>query len=165
MDPPTCISAFASGQVDAVALWYPFVNSLKKQVPDLVEVVKSSDFPDLAFPASLVAGWDVAEKNAELLKRFQAVAKEAFNWAADHKDEYPALAAKFLQDAPEESIKSELEFVEILKPEKVIEMFKDDKMFGIYKTLNELFVEYKGDKIKEVTDPKQYILYKEYEEA
>ena len=36
MDPATVVSAFSSGQVDAAGIWYPLIDTIKAQVPDLV---------------------------------------------------------------------------------------------------------------------------------
>ncbi|MGW5188081.1 ABC transporter substrate-binding protein [Kribbella sp. NPDC004138] len=55
MDPPTAISAFISGQIQAAAIWYPHVATVAARKPDLVELVKSTVFPELAFPSALVA--------------------------------------------------------------------------------------------------------------
>src|SRR5699024_3767971 len=47
MDPATVVSAFSSGQVDAAGIWYPMIDNIKAQVPDLVELAQNSDFADV----------------------------------------------------------------------------------------------------------------------
>lgn len=138
MDPPTTISAFISGQVDAVGIWYPHVQTILDQKPDTVELVKSADFPELAFPACQVAAPDITDR-PELLAKFQAVQAEAYAWAVDNRDELNTQLAEFL-DIPEESIVSEQEFVDVLSPDQVSEMTADGTIEGWFTTLNEHFV-------------------------
>ncbi|MGQ4538521.1 aliphatic sulfonate ABC transporter substrate-binding protein [Dermabacteraceae bacterium P7074] len=158
MDPPTVISAFSSGQIEGAAIWYPHVATMKKQVPDLVEVVKSTDFPDLAFPAAEVAGVNILE-DPEKLKRFQAVVKEALAWAAANREELVKELAKALKQ-PEEALKSEQQYVEILSPDELTAKIKDGTADTWLKNLNTQFV--KSGKLKEEADPKSYFLSQEY---
>ncbi len=161
MDPPTAISAFASGQIDAAGLWYPHVDTIKGQVPDLVEVAESNDFPDFAFPACQVANVDITDR-PEILKKYQAVCKEAFTWAAENKDALPAMIADFL-DAPEDAIASEQQYVEVLTADDVIAANDDGSIKKWMTALNEQFV--KTEKAPEVTDVSTYWLGEEYKNA
>ncbi len=161
MDPPTAISAFASGQIDGAGLWYPHVDTLKKQVPDLVEVAESNDFPDFAFPACQVANPDITDR-PEILAKYQAVCKEAFTWAAENKDELPALIADFL-DAPEDAVASEQQYVEVLTADDVIAATDDGKIEKWMTALNEQFVT--AGKVDAVSDVSTYWLGDEYKQA
>ena len=161
MDPPTAISAFASGQIDAAGLWYPHVDTIKGQVPDLVEVAESDDFPDFAFPACQVANIDITDR-PEILSKYQAVCKEAFTWAAENDDAVPALIAGFL-DAPEDAIASEQQYVEVLTADDVIAANDDGSIEKWMTGLNEQFV--KTEKAPEVTDVSTYWLGEEYKQA
>lgn len=161
MDPPTAISAFASGQIDAVGLWYPAVDTLKAQVPDLVEIAESDDFPDFAFPACQVAKADITDR-AEILKKYQGACKEAFTWAAENKDALPALIADFV-DADEATIASELQYTQVLTSDEVIAANDDGKIEGWMTALNEVFVE--AGKADAVTDVSTYWLGEEYKQA
>lgn len=162
MDAPTAISAFTSGQIDAAAIWYPHVETIKAQVPDLVEVVQSADFSEIAFPAAQVAGPKIAEEKPEVLKKFQAVVKEALQWAADNREELVTELASFL-DAPEDSLKSEQEFVEILTPDKLTGYIEDGTAKTWLETLNDQFI--KAAKVDVTGNPDEYFLSKEYVEA
>jgi NitT/TauT family transport system substrate-binding protein len=161
MDPPTVISAFTAGQIDAAAIWYPFVDQIHKNVPGMVEVAKSSDFPDLAFPATLVAGTGITD-DAEMLSRYQAAAKEAYTWAAAHNDELPALLADFLK-APQDSVASEFEYVDLLAPDDLIAKWDSGDAPAWFTNLNKQFVQM--DKLTDVADPADYILIDEYRGA
>lgn len=159
MDPSTMISAFAAGQIDAAAIWYPHVETMREQVPGLVEMNIGEEFPELQFPAAQVAGASVAEDNPEALERFQAVQKDAVDWATEHTDELPALLAEFL-GAPEESIAAEMEHVEILSSEEAVSMTEDGTIGEWLTTLNEMFVRF--GKVEDVVDPATYYLGEEY---
>ncbi len=161
MDPPTAISAFASGQVDAVGLWYPHVDTLKAQVPDMVELAESDDFPDFAFPACQVANTDITDR-PEILKKYQAVCKEAFTWAAENKDDRPALIATYL-DAPEDAVASEQQYVEVLTADDVIAASEDGSVEKWMTALNEVFVD--AGKLDAVADVSTYWLGEEYKNA
>ncbi len=161
MDPPTAISAFASGQIDAAGLWYPHVDTIREQVPDLVEVAESDDFPDFAFPACQVASPDIVDR-PEILAKYQAVCKEAFSWAAENKDEIPALISGFL-DAPEDAVNSEMQYVEILSADDVIAASEDGRVEQWMTALNEQFVQ--AGKVDSVSDVSTYWLSEEYKEA
>ncbi|MDT0158216.1 aliphatic sulfonate ABC transporter substrate-binding protein [Microbacterium sp. ARD32] len=161
MDPPTVISAFTSKQVDAAAIWYPFVDQIHKNVPGMVEVVKSADFPDLAFPATLVAGTDITD-DAEMLQRYQAAAKEAYTWAAAHKDELPALLADFLK-APKDSVASEFEYVDLLAPDDLLAKWDSGDAKAWFTNLNKQFIQM--DKVADEVDPADYILIEQYRKA
>lgn len=161
MDPPTVISAFTSGQIDAAGIWYPHVETIRKRVPNLVEVAKSADFPDLAFPACLVAGPSIAQK-PDLLKRFQGVAKDAMDWSAANKSQLPDLLSAFLK-APKDSIQSEMDYVDVLKPADLATKFDDGTALKWFENLNKQFIDMK--KVDKAVDPKDYILIQEYKNA
>lgn len=161
MDPPTVIAAFTAGQIDAAAIWYPFVGEIKKREEDLVEVVKSEDFPDLAFPSSLVAANDITEK-PEMLARYQAVVKEAMTWAADNPQELPQLLSDYL-GAPLDAVTSEFEFVTVLDPSDLIDQWESGVAPEWFENLNAEFIEM--GKVDEMVDPSTYILFDEYKSA
>lgn len=92
MDASTVVSAFASGQVDAAGIWYPLVDTIKAQVPDLQELAENADFPDHMAPSAFVAGVDPdKEKTARVLK----VLREANDWRAENLEESVKVTAKF----------------------------------------------------------------------
>ncbi|GAA4486638.1 aliphatic sulfonate ABC transporter substrate-binding protein [Microbacterium panaciterrae] len=161
MDAPTAIAAFTAGQIDAAAIWYPFVDQIKQHKPDMVEVAKSADFPDLAFPSSIVAGNDIASK-PEMLKRYQAGIKEAMTWAAAHKSELPQLLSTFLK-APLESVKSEFAYVDVQPPKNLIEKWDSGIAPKWFENLNSEFIRMK--KLDKAVDPHTYILFEEYKKA
>jgi NitT/TauT family transport system substrate-binding protein len=77
MDASTIVSAFSSKQIDAAGFWYPAISTIKKTVPDLVELAKNDDFADkVSFPTAFVAGNNVvAEKAAAVTKVLAGAAR------------------------------------------------------------------------------------------
>ncbi|MGB4135327.1 MAG: aliphatic sulfonate ABC transporter substrate-binding protein [Microbacterium sp.] len=119
MDAAGVVTAFASKQVDAAGIWYPAIATIKKQVPELVELAKNSDFSDtMAFPTAFVANVDVADKDPEMAKRMVAALRDAIQWRSENMDKTIDLTASFLA----------------LTPEQV----KDDASNGTYPTVEEL---------------------------
>ncbi|WP_196278939.1 aliphatic sulfonate ABC transporter substrate-binding protein [Catellatospora vulcania] len=97
MDAATIVSAFASKKIDAAGFWYPATATIKKQVPDLVELAKNTDFADqVSFPTSFVAGNDVVAKDKDKVSKVLAVFREAITFRAEHPDEAAEYTAKLL---------------------------------------------------------------------
>lgn len=163
MDASTVVSAFTASKIDAAAIWYPFVAQIRERVPKLVEVVKSSDFPDLAFPSCLVAGTNIAKK-ADLLKRYQAAAKDAMDWAATNKSELPKLLSDFLKVSLSDE-QSEFKYVDVLKPSDFIAKWEDGTAPKWFKNLNKQFIASGTLKSKTIVDPSKYVLFDQYKNA
>lgn len=97
MDPSTVVAAFSSGQVDAAGIWYPLIDTIKKQVPNLNELAKPQDFPANAFPTAYISSNDIFKNKPETVKKFVAVMRAAMDFRKAHKDETIKLVAAFLK--------------------------------------------------------------------
>ncbi|MHA6513418.1 aliphatic sulfonate ABC transporter substrate-binding protein [Tessaracoccus sp. Z1128] len=98
MDPATVVSAFAAKQVDAAGIWYPMIDTIKQQVPDLVELAKNSDFADvMQFPNVMVTGPDYPSENEETTLRTLRVLREAMDFRATNLDATVELVAAMNQ--------------------------------------------------------------------
>jgi NitT/TauT family transport system substrate-binding protein len=96
MDPPTIVSAFSAGKVDAAGTFYPSIDTIKQQVPDLVELAQNSDFEDtVAFPTAFVAGNDVVADEPDKLDRVLKALRDAIAYRAENPDEAIQLTADF----------------------------------------------------------------------
>src|SRR5690625_4822555 len=94
MDPATVVSAFSSGQVDAAGIWYPMIDNIKAQVPDLVELAQNSDFADvMQFPNVMVTGTNFPEENEETTLKVLRVLRAAMDFRAENLDETSELTA------------------------------------------------------------------------
>src|SRR5699024_5867992 len=74
MDPSTVVSSFSSGKVDAAAIWYPLVGTMKKNVPDAEELSSSEDFVDeVPAPSSFVTTQEIIDSEQDGLSDVIAV--------------------------------------------------------------------------------------------
>jgi NitT/TauT family transport system substrate-binding protein len=97
MDASTIVSAFSAKQIDAAGFWYPATATIKKQVPDLVELAKNEDFADkISFPTAFVAGNDVVDKQGDKVTRVLKVLREAMQFRSDNPDKAIEHTAKLL---------------------------------------------------------------------
>lgn len=103
MDAATIVSAFSSKKIDAAGFWYPATATIKKQVPDLVELARNSDFTDrVSFPTAFVAGNDVVAKQQDKTKKVLAVLREAIAFRVEHPDQAAEYTAKLLKVSVEQ---------------------------------------------------------------
>ncbi|GAA2375063.1 lipoprotein [Catellatospora methionotrophica] len=98
MDPATIVSAFSSKKIDAAGFWYPATATIKKQVPDLVELAKNADFAaQVSFPTAFVAGNKVVDGDKDKVTKVLAVLREAIAFRSEHPDQAVEYTAKLLK--------------------------------------------------------------------
>ncbi|ROO85772.1 NitT/TauT family transport system substrate-binding protein [Actinocorallia herbida] len=154
MDPSTVVSAFASKQIDAAALWYPLIDTIKKNTPDLVELAKSDDFyPALSFPSSFVARNEIVADDPAAVTKVLKVVQTANDWIAAHPAEAETLTEKFLK-APSGQLKGASAVTKILSTDELVELTDDGTVAGWFKGLADIFVGM--GKITESPDPSTY---------
>jgi NitT/TauT family transport system substrate-binding protein len=138
MDPATIVSAFGSGQVDAAGIFYPSIDTIKKQVPDLVELAQNSDFePDFAFPTAFVGQPDAADDptTAKVVK----VLREAIDYRAEHTDEAIADTADLLQQ-PVDAVKADASHNQLLTSAELDKDTQDGTVTKWFDALQQFFV-------------------------
>lgn len=156
MDPPTAVSAFASKQIDGAGIWYPFVEVIKKTVPDLVEIAKSKDFyPANSFPSAFVARNEFVEQDQDAVRQFIAVIKEANDFRAADVKRAVDITAKFL-GVPAEPLLVESQFSNTMTSKQLEDATKDGSVAGWLKGMNDQFVAF--GKLQNPLDPKDYYL-------
>jgi NitT/TauT family transport system substrate-binding protein len=102
MDAATVVSAFASGQVDAAGIWYPLIDSIKAQVPDLVELAQNADFTDIMqFPNVMVTGVDTPQEDEETTLKVLKVLRAAMDFRVQNLDATVELVAAMIQNDAE----------------------------------------------------------------
>ncbi|MEV6793098.1 aliphatic sulfonate ABC transporter substrate-binding protein [Streptomyces sp. NPDC051320] len=154
MDPSTIVSAFSARKVDAAGFWYPAAATIKKQVPDLVELAKNSDFAEqVSFPTAFVAGNDLVAKHPQKVKKVLAVLREAIAFRSAHTAEAIELTAAKLR-IPVEQVKADAANVELLDLTKLDALTKDGTIDKWLKGMNDYFVQ--AGKLKRPVDPKTY---------
>lgn len=156
MDPATVVPAFSAGQIDAAGIWYPLVDTIKEQVPDLVELAQDSDFEDtMAFPSAIVMRKGLAQENPEMAKRVEKVLYEALNFRAANPDETLEMVAK-MSEQKVEDLKGEAVHIKVLSADDQIKMWDDGTIKTWLTNMGDFFV--KGGKVQEseLLDPAEY---------
>ena len=161
MDPSTIVTAFGSGQVDAAGIWYPFVEVIRKRIPDMKELTSNEDFfPDVAFPSSFIVS-DAMSGNADVVKKVNAVIKEALDFRRDNMDEAVAITAKFL-NVPEGPLAMEAKLAKLPSSKELEELTKAGKVDAWFDTLARLYADF--GKIKDPLPAKDFYLSDLYAE-
>ncbi|TQL70651.1 NitT/TauT family transport system substrate-binding protein [Nocardioides albertanoniae] len=141
MDPSTVVSAFASKKIDAAGFWYPAIETIKAEVPDVVELGKNSDFESqMSFPTAFVAGNKVVSDDTEKTEKTIAVLREAMEYRTAHMDESIKLTADML-GVPVEQVEADAANVEVLSVEQVDEMTKDGTIDKWLTAMTDYFVD------------------------
>ncbi|MZE68214.1 aliphatic sulfonate ABC transporter substrate-binding protein [Streptomyces sp. SID5789] len=154
MDPSTIVSAFSSKQVDAAGFWYPAAATIKKQVPDLVELAKNADFEqDISFPTAFVANNKLVAEEPDRTKKVLAVLREAMAFRADHTDEAIRLTADKLK-IPADQVEADAANNKVLGVTELDRLTRDGTVATWLEGMNEYFVG--TGKLKKPVDPKTY---------
>ncbi|MGH3357698.1 MAG: aliphatic sulfonate ABC transporter substrate-binding protein [Nocardioidaceae bacterium] len=159
MPPTTIVSAFSSGQVDAAGLWYPLIDEIKENVPDLEEVASTRDLEGSSFPTAFVAGDEVSD---EVAKKTIAVLQEANDYRAEHPDETIAAAAR-LADVDKDAMAADASNIETLSTDSLVTKTQDGTVDEWLNDLGEFFVD--SGELESVPDPDSYYRGDLYAEA
>jgi NitT/TauT family transport system substrate-binding protein len=163
MDPSTIVSAFSSKKVDAAGFWYPAIATIKKQVPDLVELAKNTDFEQqVSFPTAFVAGNDVVAKDKDKTDKTIAVLRDAMAYRSAHMDKTIELTAKMLHLTTDQ-VKADAANVKVLTVDELDAQTKDGTIDKWLTGLSDYFVA--AGKLKAPADPKSYYLGSEFTAA
>jgi NitT/TauT family transport system substrate-binding protein len=154
MDASTIVSAFSSKQIEAAGFWYPAIATIKKQVPDLTELAKNSDFESqVSFPTAFVAGNKVVSDEKEKTEKTIAVLREAMEYRSANMDKSIELTAEML-NVPVEQVKADAGNVKVLSVEEVDEMTKDGTINEWLTAMSDYFVE--AGELESSVDPSTY---------
>ncbi|MFC8390528.1 aliphatic sulfonate ABC transporter substrate-binding protein [Streptomyces sp. NPDC057238] len=154
MDPSTIVSAVSSRKVDGAGFWYPAAATIKKQIPDLVELAKNTDFEDeVSFPTAFVAGNKLVADNPEKVKKVLAVLREAIAFRSEHTDEAISLTAEKLK-IPADQVKADAANNKVLGVEELDKLTRDGTIDKWLKGMNDYFVE--AGKLERPVDPEKY---------
>lgn len=154
MDPSTIVSAVSSKKVDGAGFWYPATATIKKQIPDLQELAKNTDFEDeISFPTAFVAGNKLVADNPEKVRKVLAVLREAMEFRAAHTDEAIALTADKLR-IPVEQVEADAANNKVLDVGELDRLTEDGTIGTWLKGMNDYFVE--AGKLEQPVDPEKY---------
>ena len=163
MDPSTIVTAFSSGQVDAAAIWYPLVGTIKQRVPKLQELFSNNElYPTYCFPTSFVSRVDMADANPALVEAMIRVIKEANDYRAKNLKSSVELTAGLL-NAPLPALESEAAVTRHFTTEELVKLTRDGTVNRWLSGMNELF---KGfGRVTEAVSPDKYFLATKYAET
>ncbi|MDT6982390.1 aliphatic sulfonate ABC transporter substrate-binding protein [Streptomyces lusitanus] len=154
MDPSTIVSAVSSKQVDGAGFWYPAAATIKKQIPDLVELARNTDFEDeVSFPTAFVAGNKLVADHPEKVEKVLAVLREAMQFRSEHTDEAIGLTAEMLK-LPADQVKADAANNKVLSVEELDKLTKDGTVNKWFQGMNDYFVE--AGKLEQPVDPEKY---------
>jgi NitT/TauT family transport system substrate-binding protein len=154
MEPAAIVAALSSGKGDGAGFWYPALATVKKQVPDLVELAKNSDFEDtVAFPTAFVAGNDVVSGEKEKTEKTIAALREAMEYRSANMDKSIELTAEMLS-IPVEQVKADAANVEVLSVDELDKMTEDGTIDKWLTTMTDYFVE--AGQLESSVDPDTY---------
>ncbi|MFV0333187.1 MAG: aliphatic sulfonate ABC transporter substrate-binding protein [Tropicimonas sp.] len=141
MDPSTIVTAFASGQVDAAGIWYPFVEVIRGRIPDMKELSSNEDFfPDVAFPSSFIVS-DAMAGNEAVIRKVNAVIKEALDFRRDNTDAAVEITAKFLK-VPAEPLAKEAVLAKLPSSAELEQLTRDGNVDAWFDTLAGLYADF-----------------------
>lgn len=141
MDPSTVVTAFGSGQIDAAGIWYPFVEVIRKRVSDLKELSSNEDFfPEVAFPSSFIVSDDMADNEA-VIRKVNAVIKEALDFRMENPEEAVKITAEFI-NAPVEPLMAESKLAKLSSSAELEELTREGKVDNWFDTLAGLYEEF-----------------------
>ncbi|MFC5823908.1 aliphatic sulfonate ABC transporter substrate-binding protein [Nonomuraea insulae] len=150
MDPATVVSAFVAGQIDGAGIWYPLIDNIKQQVPDLVEIASTKAWPESSFPTAFVSGTKV---DGELQNKVIKVLQEANDWRAAHPEESITEAAALLKLDPAK-VKGDAANVRTMTTEDLVNKTKDGTVAKWLNSLGDFFVS--TGQLKSRPDPATY---------
>jgi NitT/TauT family transport system substrate-binding protein len=154
MDPPTIVSAFSSGKIDAAGIWYPLIGTIKKKVPQLNELASDQSFyPNTTFPTAFIASNDLIQKDPELVKRVVATLQEANDYRAAHVDEAVQATAKLI-GAPVDQLTEESRHVKMFSSAELASKSQDGTIDNWLSGLEKQFIAFGS--LPSQVDPKTF---------
>jgi NitT/TauT family transport system substrate-binding protein len=139
MDYSTLVAAFTSGQVAGAGLNYPMIDTVKKRMPNLVELSKSADFyPAYSFPNVFVARNETVEGDAALVTRFVRVMKKAMDYRVADIPRAVRITAKFLGVEPD-ALTSSADTNKLLSSQELVKLTEDGTADKWFEGLNGMF--------------------------
>lgn len=154
MEPPAIVAALSSGQVDAAGFWYPALATVKKQVPDLVELADNTDFEEsVAFPTAFVAGNDVVADDPEKVDAVLKVLREAMAYRTENMDETIELTAGF-NNLDAADVEADAANVQVLSAEEIDDLTQDGTTDTWLTGMQDYFVE--AGQLDEPVEPSEF---------
>lgn len=139
LDPPSVVSAFVGGQIDAAAIFSPLSNQILESVPDTVTVANNDAFPDTAFLGSWVAATGAITEKADAIVRFLEVYAQANDYRIENTDQVVEWAAA-AAGAPVEQLAGQAAISVWTPSQEILENNESGFTFEQFESLIDVFV-------------------------
>lgn len=154
LDPPSIVTAFVSGQIQAAGIFSPLSNQILQSKPETVTVAKNADFPDTSFLGAWVASNEAVKSKANALQRFLEVYIEANDYRIKNTDKVVELASK-ASGAPVAQLKGQASVSGWTPSADILANNTSGKTFDQFESLEKVFVQ--TGRLKTVADPKTFV--------
>ncbi|SFS73855.1 aliphatic sulfonate ABC transporter substrate-binding protein [Saccharopolyspora flava] len=152
MDASTIVSALSAKRIDAAGFWYPALDTVKKQVPGLVELAKNSDFAgEMEFPTAFVAGNEVV--GTDKARRTAAVLRDAMRYRTANPERTVELTAGLLKKDPAE-VRADAANVQVLGVDELDRLTRDGTVRRWLAGMDDYFT--RTGQLKRSTGPENY---------
>lgn len=151
MEVAGAVTAFISGQVDAVSIWSPNTNTVREALGEdkVVKLASNADFVDsFVFPSSWVVTEKYASENKDALVRFTKALLQSMDYRNANLDESAKLVAKQIE-VDEVTVLATKNEGRWLTSTEVYEGIKSGQVEKWYKAQQDLFIK-EGKLDKEV---------------
>jgi len=161
MDPSTVVTAFASGQVDGAALWYPHIATMRSRIPNLNELFSNQDaLPQNSFPSSFIMRNELdTPASAPLVDAFIRVLKEANDYRQKNVPQVVEWTAAML-NAPKANLEAEAQLAKYYSSAELAQLSENGTVGSWLTGMNEMFKSF--GRVPETVDPKTYYLGSRY---
>jgi len=139
LDPPSVVSAFVSGNIDAAAIWSPLTDQILEVVPDAVVVAQNSDYPDTTFQGAWVASNEAFEDKADAVTRFLMVYADANDFRVADTEAVVELTSE-MSGVPIEQVAGQASVSVWEDSETILDHNEDGTTFDRFESLEEVFV-------------------------
>jgi NitT/TauT family transport system substrate-binding protein len=162
MDPPTLVSAFAAGQVDAASIWTPPYAEIRKSVAGVVELAGTRDYADVKFFGGIIANNDLVQRNPDVLVRLLKVFIDANDFRKNNIEETVKITAAET-GLPEDTLADAAANVQFLSS---VEFHDATSSGDVYDWADGLIgLQVQAGKLDAVPDPMTYINVDLYDQA
>ena len=142
MEVAGAVTAFISGQVDAVSIWSPNTNTVREALGEdkVIKLAGNEDFiKDFVFPSSWVVTEKYASENRDVLVRFTKALLKSMDYRNENIEESAKLVAKKIEVEEEKILKTKNEG-KWLTSKDVYDGVKSGQVEKWYKAQQDLFI-------------------------
>lgn len=154
LDPPSIVTAFVSGQIQAAGIFSPLSNQIMQSKPGTVVLAKNADFPDTSFLGAWVASNSAVKSKVDAVQRFLEVYCQVNDYRIKNTAKVVELAAK-ASGAPVSQLTGQASVSGWTPSADILANNSSGKTYAQFESLEKVFVE--TGRLKSVADPKTFV--------